>query len=240
MVELIDFYNYLSATTNLSESTFKKYESAVRVTSKQMLEIGVIDKPFYEMTPDEFEVALLLTLNNEEFKTKNKIGNNMYSNGLKQYQSFLKCSEIDETNPIVDRIKADKNIPVTERKELVKSRVGQGIFRKKLLEKYHACIVTNVADERLLIASHIKPWSVSNNFERLSVDNGLLLNVLYDKMFDLGIISFTDEGKILISSTIKRGTLDMLSIDTDGQYDLRSSAMLLRNMEYHRDVVFLK
>ena len=76
MVELTDFYNYLSATTNLSESTFKKYESAVRVTSKQMLEIGVIDKPFYEMTPDEFEVALLLTLNNEEFKTKNKIGNN--------------------------------------------------------------------------------------------------------------------------------------------------------------------
>ncbi|WP_081481395.1 HNH endonuclease signature motif containing protein [Treponema sp. JC4] len=74
------------------------------------------------------------------------------------------------------------------------------------------CFISGVSDNRLLIASHIKPWSVSDNKERLDTENGFLLNVLYDKLFDLGIISFTETGDMLISKSLKEENIERLHI----------------------------
>ncbi len=83
---------------------------------------------------------------------------------------------------------ADKEIADEEKTELYKSRKGQGKFRQKLLPESSECIITRVNDERVLIASHIKPWSVSDNRERLDHYNGLALTPTYDRLFDQGII----------------------------------------------------
>ena len=59
----------------------------------------------------------------------------MYSNALKQYRAFRR----DETVVNTDDIKAalqNESISETERQELIKARVGQGQFRKKVLQKY--------------------------------------------------------------------------------------------------------
>ena len=82
---------------------------------------------------------------------------------------------------------------------MVKLRVGQGYFRKALIERWKGCAVTGCKDESLLIASHIKPWSkCTTRAERLSPDNGILLSPNLDKAFDRGYISFDDNFKILI------------------------------------------
>lgn len=56
-----------------------------------------------------------------------------------------------------------------------------------------------LTDDRFLIASHIKPWRESDDFERLDAENGLLLAPHVDKLFDGGWISFEDDGSLLIT-----------------------------------------
>lgn len=96
---------------------------------------------------------------------------------------------------------------VTERKGLVTSRVGQGYYRQELIRKFNGeCAVTKSDVEEILIASHIVPWSKSSDDERLDVDNGILLSPLYDALFDKHLISFTDEGEMLVSNNIEAQT----------------------------------
>jgi len=102
---------------------------------------------------------------------------------------------------------------VTERKGLVTSRVGQGYYRQGLMRKFNGkCAVTKSDLEEILIASHIVPWSKSTDDERLDVDNGVLLSPLYDALFDKHLISFTDEGEMLVSNNIEAQT-SYLNID---------------------------
>lgn len=105
---------------------------------------------------------------------------------------------------------------ITERKGLVISRVGQGDYRKDLLDRWESrCAVKEVAIENILIASHIVPWRDSDNNERLDVGNGILLSPNLDALFDRHLISFTNEGNILISHTMTEEDLINLGIDEE-------------------------
>ena len=66
----------------------------------------------------------------------------------------------------VEKAIKQKKLPRKEKEQLVKARIGQGAYRQKLLEESSECIITRVNDERILMASHIKPWSVSNDEEK--------------------------------------------------------------------------
>ncbi len=92
----------------------------------------------------------------------------------------------------------------TEAERLAIQRVGQNIFRDALLEYWNgACAVLGVTEPRLLRASHIKPWAeCTTDAERLDVYNGLLLTAHLDAAFDAHLISFTDEGRIIISAAL--------------------------------------
>jgi hypothetical protein len=87
----------------------------------------------------------------------------------------------------------------TEKDQLVKARQGQGVFRQRVMSVEGKCRVTGVADERFLIASHIKPWKVSDDKERLDGENGLLLAPHIDRLFDKGWVSFTEDGQLLVT-----------------------------------------
>ncbi|MEM5504917.1 HNH endonuclease signature motif containing protein [Shewanella frigidimarina] len=106
--------------------------------------------------------------------------------------------EIEELK-IIDEIN-NSNIESTEKKQLIRARKGQGKFRLNVQEIEIRCRVTGVIAKNMLIASHIKPWKVSNNFERLDGNNGLLLSPHIDKLFDQGWISFTDNGDLICES----------------------------------------
>jgi len=97
-----------------------------------------------------------------------------------------------------------RNIPnITERKGLVTSRVGQRAYRKSILFRWnYKCAVTNYSEKQILIASHIVPWKNSSNDERLDVNNGILLSPTYDALFDQSLISFENNGKIILSECL--------------------------------------
>jgi hypothetical protein len=64
----------------------------------------------------------------------------------------------------------------------------------------------------ILRASHIKPWKDASNTERLDPFNGLLLSAHVDALFDRGLISFEDDGKLLISRALSRANVSRLAI----------------------------
>jgi len=125
----------------------------------------------------------------------------------------------------------------TEKESVVKSRVGQGSYRKALIEQWGRCAVSGCPLTEVLKASHIKPWRDANNQERLDPNNGLLLTPNYDQLFDSGLISFENDGVIRLSSRLDSHTLATLGISTSDAIDGLNPAQR-KYLGYHRDFIF--
>lgn len=129
------FYIWLSSRANLSESSIYKYSGAVRTISREMLELGVTSKPLFNMSVFELDIAIYNITNNKYFIDKNLRGDHMYSNALKQYRYFINSTRVEEAEPeTIAAVRKDSSISDTERTAIVQSRIGQGIFRKSLME----------------------------------------------------------------------------------------------------------
>jgi len=130
-----------------------------------------------------------------------------------------------------------KDLSETERNSIVRSRIGQGDFRTNLIKYWKKCAVTGCGLIDVLKASHIKPWRNSNNTERLDVFNGLLLIPNLDSVFDNGLISFDNEGKIIISKLLNCSDRNELGINPE--LCLRNiETTHIKYLEYHRQNVF--
>ncbi|WP_258041308.1 HNH endonuclease [Pseudomonas syringae] len=101
----------------------------------------------------------------------------------------------------------------TERAALIKARIGQSRYRDSLLKHWGGCSVTECSIPHLLRASHIKPWRDANHAERLDQFNGLLLTPNLDLAFDQGLISFDDDGDILLSAAVDEATASALHLN---------------------------
>ena len=243
MITIDDLSAWIKENTSLRDSSVYKYSRAVNTISKEMEQKGTIPVGLFDMSILQCDYYLPIILNDPDFISKNNTGNNMYSNALKQYRMFriATSDEIAKPEEVQKAIPGYANLNETERIAIVKSRVGQGLFRKRLLEKYDGtCIITGVTVKKLLVASHIKPWAVSNNEERISEENGLLLSPTYDKLFDFGLITFTNQGKIFVSSQLSSEEKAKLYISSDITYDLKLSSKMKENLDYHRDIIFVK
>ena len=128
----------------------------------------------------------------------------------------------------------DDAISNTEKLTYISARVGQGIYRHNLIGYWEKCALTGFSDVRFLVASHIKPWHAADNRERLDTYNGLLLLPNIDKVFDLGFITFSEEGKIVVSEHLEEA--DTLGIRRDMRLDLEDAH--LKYMRYHREMMF--
>ncbi len=139
-------------------------------------------------------------------------------------------------------IENDISLNNTERKQLVKARIGQGIFRRNLFAIELKCRITGIDNPSLLLASHIKPWrSCDTSIERLDGCNGLLLTPDADHLFDLGFISFSSDGNVLLSSNLQSDDMARLGLREHcnkncGLFNDKQAAYL----EFHRNEIFMK
>lgn len=125
----------------------------------------------------------------------------------------------------------------TEKTQLIKSRRGQGIYRRNLEGIEQSCRITRVVNRRHLRASHIKPWRASTNFEKLDGNNGLLLSPHIDHLFDQGFISFADDGALLVSPQADVDTLILWGIEPEGNFGPFNSEQK-NYLAFHRESVF--
>jgi putative restriction endonuclease len=129
-------------------------------------------------------------------------------------------------------------IPVEEKLQLIKARKGQGKYRENLLEQCPFCPITLVSDDRLLIASHIKPWVKSDENEKIDPKNGFMFTPTYDFLFDRGFITFTDDKKMKVSPWLSKMTCSKLNITDDKKYTLLPTEGRENYLNYHRDHIF--
>ena len=123
-----------------------------------------------------------------------------------------------------------------EKIQLVKSRRGQGLFKANVRLYESECRVTHVSSMKHLRASHIKPWKNSDDREKLDGANGLLLAPHVDHLFDRGFISFSGQGRLLVSPKLDVSVLERWAIvlpQSVGEFKTKQREYL----EYHQDVV---
>jgi len=149
----------------------------------------------------------------------------------------LSYEEVDVFKEVREHAAEYKTLDVTEQEQVVKSRLGQGNFRRNVIRLWGSCSVTGLQNVSLLRASHIKPWKNSTNNERLTPYNGLLLIPNYDFLFDKGYISFKNNGKVLVSEKLSSFAREVFDI----REDLELRKIFPENKEYldfHRSEVF--
>lgn len=129
------------------------------------------------------------------------------------------------------------DLSATEKLQLVRSRRGQGVYRRNLEGFEKACRITGVTNKRHLRASHIKPWRAGSTFEKLDGNNGLLLSPHIDHLFDQGYISFSDDGTLLVAPKADVDTLIMWSIEPGRNYG-PFRAEQLPYLDFHREYIF--
>lgn len=118
----------------------------------------------------------------------------------------------DALSPVLDE--QTQALNRTEVERIVRQRLGQQRFREALLSYWGAaCAVTGVDIPEVLRASHTKPWAdCDTDNERLDVFNGFLLSANLDALFDRHLISFDEQGSILISKALSPEQLRSLGI----------------------------
>ena len=124
-------------------------------------------------------------------------------------------------------------------------RRGQALFRQTVLSAYrNQCALTGLADQRLLIASHIIPWSQDPEM-RLNPRNGIALNPLHDKAFDQGLITFDDDLRLQISPALRTADSDFVHLTFTRQTGTQLAipekfAPDPEALAYHRARIFIR
>lgn len=137
--------------------------------------------------------------------------------------------------PSVIEIVRNPDISATTKLEQLQIRIGQQRFRREVLEFFeNRCAITG--SSLLIRASHIKPWRVASNTERLNPANGLALSPVYDAAFDLGLISFRPDGKILLSPKLDKDAVALGITGTERIESLTDEHHAF--LDWHRKSIF--
>ena len=101
--------------------------------------------------------------------------------------------------PEVVELSTDGGFRVEDSLLLTKGRGPfQARFRRLLLQNYRSqCALCDTRLPRLLVASHILPWSIDPD-QRLNPSNGILLCKTHDALFELGVIRILPDLSVMV------------------------------------------
>ena len=158
---------------------------------------------------------------------------NYYTDILSNLKDMKDYSEA----PSILEIVKEPDTPATTKYEQILTRIGQQRFRREVLEFFdQKCAVTG--SHILIRASHIKPWRISNDTERLDKMNGLALSPTYDAAFDAGVISFRNDGYIMIADSFFEEAELLFICESDRIQKISDGHA--RYLDWHRKNIFNK
>ena len=161
-------------------------------------------------------------------------------------QSLLAQMKNSSVENLLPELQLDHIPSGIDKEQQTKVRIGQYFFRMSVLMSYgNACCITGLKNRELLVASHIKPWSVSDvKTERTNPSNGLCLNAMHDKAFDRGFITIDKNYRIVNSRFIKDVAMDDKTREWFSYYNGKEIILPDKFLpgekfiEYHNDVIF--
>ncbi len=166
------------------------------------------------------------------------------------FEGMLDLSGVEES--LCERPKVQikeynsKEIAGYNREIIQRVRVGQNLFRAAVLDNFnHRCCITGLGHDKLLRASHIRPWKdCTKNTDRISVGNGLCLNPLHDVAFDQGLITVNENLKVELSPAIDRyldSTTRKNEFDKYEGHKIADPKTVLdaKHLKYHNRKIFI-
>lgn len=188
-----------------------------------------------------FDTIREITLPNLSYLSCIKLQNKQTKEFLFYFRVFADLSYLNitlEENKIIDSINKNQHISQNEKERISSSRIGQGKYREALLSECPFCPITMVSDDRLLIASHIKPWRMCDDFEKTDPKNGFMLTPTIDFLFDKGFISFSDDKQMLLSPWISKITYKNLNLIENKKYSMLNIEGRETYLSFHRNNIF--
>jgi len=230
------FYRYMVEFGEIKPRTAKDYMTRLKyLSAKYRLDVSLTKEKIEAILAQE-DVARTMRL---EYSYRQVIGD--FSAGLNKFLSFVQNYEdvcrnkdVSEENSVKEAI----NLPKTTRDAIIQARVGQGYFRQSLLNFWGGCSISGCGMNEILIASHIKPWRVSDNDERLDQYNGLLLLPNYDKLFDFGYITIDLDGSLIVSRFLPEKDKPLLHLNR--QYKICIVEKHKTYLAYHKQYCFME
>jgi len=154
-----------------------------------------------------------------------------------------------EKESVLDAEVEDIPLPIgSDKIQASKVRINQNFFRTAVLAAYaNRCCISGIDATQLLIASHIKPWKDSNpQTERTNPRNGLCLCAIYDKAFDVGLITIDSDYKIVLSKLLRDTLPHDVVQDFFLRYDGKTIVLpqrfkpLKESLVWHNEKIFIK
>ena len=142
---------------------------------------------------------------------------------------FIDEREKQERHVVEDLLAGNRNAVNNYRRQQVQ-------YRRSLLDIMPCCVITKVTEDRILEACHIKPFSVCNDKEKYDVHNGLVMTPTYHKLFDMGFISFNDNGTMIISPFLSNMNKQRLDLSDNKQYRIPRECS--EYLAYHRASIY--
>lgn len=162
--------------------------------------------------------------------------------GAQHTEPKNQTTDQDTLNEDIQRVIEDPKIGETQKVALILARIGQGDFRKRVLEQWEKCCsVTGAKTQAAIRASHIKPWRDCDptNGERLDANNGLPLVASLDALFDKGLISFESSGEMMVSSKLNANEQQIFGT-VGASLTRKPTEKMVGYLAYHRDNCFQK
>lgn len=193
-----DFFHYMMEEGHIGRKTSRDYIWRLRFLAQHyLLDESISDERIEHILAEED----IRRIGRESYSTRKAISD--FRGGLRKFLAFIKSDYRKRMQESIiaqiKKIESSKMIAETERTAVLQARVGQGKFRRQLINYWRGCSISKCDVTWMLVASHIKPWRVADNGERLDVFNGLLLLPNYDKLFDKGYMSFSSKGTVIYS-----------------------------------------
>lgn len=169
------------------------------------------------------------------------------------YVSFLKLRSDDEIiyharlltdfmplgsryHPIEDPTKI--HMSSMDGTSIIKARKGQADFRKKVLDSCPFCPITKVADDRLLEAAHLKPYSKCSDEEAYFKYNGVAFTPSMHSLYDLGFITVDNNSSLVVSDWVSKVTVRNLGIANKASLPIPEFDKRKEFFEYHKKNIF--
>jgi putative restriction endonuclease len=164
-------------------------------------------------------------------------------------ESQLLRQQLDEEVPKEFESESDLLIPEDftgeTRQVITTQRIKQHFFRRAVLSSYRGrCCMSGLSEPKLLIASHIVPWS-KDKANRLNPSNGLCLSAIHDRAFDKGFITLADDFRVIVSNNLKKSKdifIHDVILPLDGKV-IELPQRFIPDMTFltrHRDEVFIR
>ena len=232
-----DFLHYMLQYGGIARKTSYDYVSRMRFLSQfYVLDANITDEYVEYIINEEKKVYA----QRNRYNTPKALGD--LHAGLRKFLAFIKSGYIqkqaDSILSEIHKVEENKQLTTTERSQIIQSRIGQGLFRNRLIEYWNGCSVSGCTLLPVLVASHIKPWNVSDNEQRLDPFNGLLLQPNLDKLFDRGYITFDMQGNITCSRLLEKDDRKSLGIDNN-MHLLKFDDNHKKYLVYHQENCFI-